>query len=77
MARQAIPPIAMRQLAAAHHKVEMLEQRALAQDPTLLLRRGYSITMCGGHAVRDAGQLKPGDEIETRLEKGRIKSTVK
>ena len=47
------------------------------QDPTLLLSRGYSITLHNGRAVRDPLALKAGDEIETRLEKGTIKSIIK
>ena len=45
-------------------------------DPQLLLSRGYSITLHNGRAVRDPKQLKPGEEIETRVEKGTIKSIV-
>jgi exonuclease VII large subunit len=30
-----------------------------------------------GKVVRDASQLKAGDEIETRLKKGNVKSIVK
>jgi exodeoxyribonuclease VII large subunit len=55
----------------------MLAQRAQALDPTLLLKRGYSITLHNGRAVRDANKLKPGDEIETRFEKGSVKAVVK
>ena len=45
-------------------------------DPQLLLRRGYSITLKDGRAVRDPQQLSKGDILETRLEKGTIKTTV-
>lgn len=58
------------------HRMDMMEQRAKALDPTLLLKRGYCITLVGGHAVRDAAQLKEGDEIVTRLEKGEVRSAV-
>lgn len=73
---QNILPLAERRLTAAHHRLEILEQRAKALDPTLLLRRGYSITLYKGRAVRDASTLKKGDKIETRLENGTIKSIV-
>jgi exodeoxyribonuclease VII large subunit len=59
------------------HRLELLQQRAQSLDPTLLLQRGYSITLHQGKAVRDASLLQPGDEIETRLAQGSIKSTVK
>ena len=58
------------------HRLELLEGRAQNLDPQLLLRRGYSITLVGGNALRDPSQVKQGDKIETRLEKGTIISTI-
>ena len=58
------------------HRLQLLEQRADALDPVRLLRRGYSITLHQGHAVKDPSLLSKGDVIETRLEKGTIHSTV-
>lgn len=63
-------------LTRERHHLEMAEQRAILLDPTLLLSRGYSITLHQGKALRDPNQLKEGDEIETRIEKGSIKSIV-
>jgi Exonuclease VII, large subunit len=59
-----------------HHHLELVEQKVLSFDPTLLLKRGYSITLYHGKVLRDPMQLKEGDEIETRVEKGSIKSKV-
>lgn len=59
------------------HRMELLQQRARSLDPLLLLKRGYSITLLNGKAVRNARQLSPGDEVETRVEKGTYKSVVK
>ena len=71
-------PIAIeRRLTSQKHLLESLSLKLQGFDPQLLLSRGYSITLKDGRAVRDPKQLKPGDEIETRLEKGTIKSTVK
>ena len=72
-----IPVLAQRLLSNAKHHLELLEMQLQGYDPQLLLRRGYSITLHNGHAVRDPQELKTGDEIETRLEKGTIVSTVK
>ena len=58
------------------HRLELFEGRAQNLDPQLLLRRGYSITLVGGKALRDPSQVKQGDKIETRLEKGTIISTI-
>ena len=57
------------------HRLELLEGRAQNLDPQLL-RRGYSITLVGGKALRDPSQVKQGDKIETRLEKGTITSII-
>ena len=71
-------PIAIeRRLTHQKHLLESLSLKLQGFDPQLLLSRGYSITLKDGRAVRDPQQLKPGDEIETRVEKGTIVSTVK
>ena len=69
-------PVA-RKLEREQHRVEMLSQRAVAQDPERLLSRGYSITLKDGKSIKDASQLKAGDEIETRFAKGVAKAVVK
>jgi len=66
-----------RRLTAENHRITMLEQQSKALDPALPLKRGYSITLHNGHAVKDIDTLKPGDEIETRVEKGTINAVVK
>lgn len=71
-------PIAIeRRMTQQHHMIENYSLKLQGFDPQLLLSRGYSITLHNGRAVRDPQQLKPGDEIETRVEKGRIRSVVK
>ena len=72
-----IPVLAQRLLSNAKHRLELIELQLQGYDPQLLLRRGYSITLHNGRAVRDPNQLKTGDEIETRLEKGTIHSVIK
>ena len=59
------------------HKLSQIELLLQGYDPQRLLSRGYSITLHNGRAVRDPQQLKAGDEIETRVEKGTIRSVVK
>ena len=66
-----------RRLTSEHHRLEMLEEKVHSLDPALLLKRGYSMTLFNGKAVRDPQTLRQGDEIETRLEKGTIKSIIK
>jgi len=60
-----------------NHRLEMLDQRVKALDPKILLKRGYSMTMCDGKIVKDAKQLKEGQEIETVLAEGKVRSIVK
>lgn len=58
-------------------QLRQLELQLRTLDPKRMLRYGYSITRINGHAVRDAKDLKAGDEIVTTLDKGTIKSIVK
>lgn len=59
------------------HRLQLVAQRAQAQDPIHILRRGYSITLHNGHALRSGEELADGDIIETRLEQGTLKSEIR
>ena len=74
--QQRIPMLLERRFLAEHHRLQLMEEKLKALDPQLLLKRGYSITLCKGKTVRDPQSLQAGDEIETRLEKGTIKSII-
>ncbi len=73
---RSIAPSAERLMTRETHRLDMLAQRTKALDPAILLRRGYSITMKDGKAVRSVSDLKTGDRIETRVMDGSVKSTV-
>jgi exodeoxyribonuclease VII large subunit len=77
MTESRLPVAIERQLSEQRHLLERLSIRLQGLDPQLLLKRGYSITLHNGKAVRDPMELKAGDEIETRVEKGTIRSVVK
>ncbi|MBR6446634.1 MAG: exodeoxyribonuclease VII large subunit [Prevotella sp.] len=64
-------------LTAERHRLELIRRQAENLDPTVPLRRGYSMTLFNGKIVRDPKSLQSGDEIETKLEKGTLKSIVK
>ena len=66
-----------RLLTEQKHRLERMALQLQGFDPQILLARGYSITLKDGRAVRDPAQVKSGDEIETRIEKGTFKSIVK
>jgi exodeoxyribonuclease VII large subunit len=72
-----LPILLDRRLMAEKHRLQLVEEKARSLDPTLLLSRGYSMTMKDGKIVRDPKTLRHGDEIDTHLEKGTIKSIVK
>jgi exodeoxyribonuclease VII large subunit len=72
-----LPIVIDRRIMTEKHRLQLVEEKAKSLDPTLLLSRGYSMTMKDGKIVRDPQTLRHGDEIETRLEKGTIKSIVK
>ena len=74
---QKIPMLIERRLTNEQHRLELLEEKVKSLDPQLLLKRGYSITLFNGKAVRDPQSLQKGDEIETRIEKGTLKSIIK
>lgn len=65
-----------RRLVDERHRLELLEQRAASLDPVLMLQRGYSMTLHHGKVVRSVSQLQVGDEVETRLAEGTMRSTV-
>ena len=58
----------------SHNLMPVIERRLLRERHQ---RRGYSITLSGGKVVKDASILKSGDELETRLSKGTVRSVVK
>ena len=72
-----MPILLDRRLMAEQHRLQLIEEKTKSLNPALLLKRGYSITLHNGKAVRSPQQLQSGDEIETRLEKGTIKSIIK
>lgn len=72
-----MPMLIERRLTTESHRLQVIDEKLKALDPALLLARGYSITLHNGKGVRDPQQLQPGDEIETRVEKGTIISRVK
>ena len=71
-----LPFITSGRMEREKHRLEILEQRAEAVNPIHILRRGYSIALHQGKAVRDAGQIERGDTLDIVLAEGRIKTIV-
>ena len=75
--KQKIPLMMAQEMSAKKHQLELMEEKAKSLDPTLLLKRGYSITLKDGKPVKSSHQVKEGDIIETRLMEGTIHSIIK
>ena len=63
-------------LVTRKHRLELIEKVVEAASPMQILQRGYSITRCGGHVVRDAADLPEGCVLTTTLANGEVKSVV-
>jgi exodeoxyribonuclease VII large subunit len=65
-------------LAATRARLGTLAASLNVASPLATLERGYAIVTDSstGLAVTDAGKLKPGDTVETRVAKGRFEATV-
>lgn len=71
-----LPHLAQHLMTEAHHSLERIQLKLEGYDPQLLLQRGYSITLHNGQIVKSPQDVKSGDEIETRLKQGTIKSII-
>ncbi|MCL4729283.1 MAG: exodeoxyribonuclease VII large subunit [Planctomycetes bacterium] len=66
-----------RRLDTARELVTAQGQRLNALSPLAVLQRGYSITRnARGEVIKEAEQVKSGDELVTRLARGEVKSRV-
>jgi exodeoxyribonuclease VII large subunit len=66
------------QVESAHRRVEAIGRTIDALSPLKVLNRGYSLTRREGtnEILRQAGDVRVGDRIETRLAAGRLTSVV-
>ncbi|HTX22312.1 MAG TPA: exodeoxyribonuclease VII large subunit [Candidatus Aquilonibacter sp.] len=57
-----------------HEALRQIERRLNALGPEQVLSRGYSITTdaASGRVLRDAGKIKPGQKLKTRLKAGEV-----
>ncbi len=65
-----------RRIELEKHRLQLMKQRMDSLDPRLLLRRGYTITTCGGKLIRSIEGLAEGEVLTTQTEKGDIYSKV-
>jgi exodeoxyribonuclease VII large subunit len=66
------------ELARRKARLEHLAAQVQALSPTNILERGYALVFdAAGNLVKDAAQVKSGDEITAQVAKGKIVATVK
>lgn len=58
------------------HRLTLIENQLTLADPSLLMQRGFSVTLKNGKAVKDISTLRAGDELTTRVANGEFKSKV-
>ncbi len=58
-------------------ELKNIEKNINNMSPESVLKRGYSITLFNGKAIKSADMLKKGDTIQTRVLGGVIDSTIK
>ena len=63
-------------LTAQAHKLEIVDKTLAAADPTLILKRGYSLTRQNGRAVKCASDLRKGDRLTTVFADGSVESEI-
>jgi len=59
-------------------RLERVTSQMEALSPVAILERGYALVFdASGKLVKDAGQVKTGDDIRARVARGEIAATVK
>jgi exodeoxyribonuclease VII large subunit len=59
-------------------RIERMGRALEVLSPLAILERGYALVFdASGQLVKDAAQVKPGDEIRARVARGEIRATVK
>ena len=75
---QLLQPAMKEALARSERRLVAASAKLALLDPGSPLTRGYSLTFdATGRIVRSAAEVKPGDELTTRLGDGQVVSTVK
>ncbi|MBN1415552.1 MAG: exodeoxyribonuclease VII large subunit [Bacteroidales bacterium] len=54
----------------------VLANKVHYNDPVNVLKRGYSITLFQGKPIKNAGEVKEGDTVDTMLHEGKLTSTI-
>ncbi len=63
-------------LVKQQHRLQLIEKIIEGASPAHILQRGYSITRCDGHVVRNAASLPEGTVLTTEFADGQVNSLV-
>ena len=59
-------------------RLEQLSAQIVALSPLAILERGYALVFdAAGKLLKDAAQVRPGDDISARLARGTLTAAVK
>ena len=72
----ALLPAAKHALAVQRHRLDRLEQTAVANDPQRILARGYALVRKNGQLVKNASALHSGDSIVLQLADGNASAQI-
>ncbi|HEY6487053.1 MAG TPA: exodeoxyribonuclease VII large subunit [Candidatus Cybelea sp.] len=62
--------------AQRQNALALTRSRLDSSDPEMPLQRGYAIVTFAGRALRDAGDVSPGDSIDAKLARGSVGARV-
>lgn len=68
--------LSLQTISNEHHKIDWLEKNTQLIDPKNILKRGFSITLKNGKALKNISEVEPGDVLINMLYDGEIESTV-
>lgn len=74
---QEIPNLVKNKLQKEEVQLNNLEKMCQLLHPENVLKRGFSITLKNGKAIKDSTEVEKGAEIETILENGKLTSIIK
>lgn len=72
-----LPLIMKSRIDKEQYRLDMLAQRTNALDPIHILRRGYSIALHNGKAIKSPADVSAGDEVSIMIAEGVIETVVK
>jgi len=58
------------------YRLELMSKTVSSYSPDIMIKRGFSLTMCNGKIIKSAHELSVGSEICTQLRDGKIYSTI-